>query len=335
MELGLYTFGDLTPDPQTGRAISARQRYAESLEAGRLADDAGLAVFGIGEHHRLDIAISSPAVVMAALAAGTKRIRLTSAVTVLSTLDPVRVYQDFATVDLLSGGRAELTAGRGAFRESFPLFGEDIAEYDALFAEKLALLLQIDAGNPVEWQGRFRTPLKSAEISPRPVGRLPIWLGLGGTPESALRAGTLGLPVVLANISKPPASLAGQIAAYRARFAAAGHDPARQKVALATHFHVAPDSQAARDEFYPHYSAYAARGDASRAVPRELYETRASATGPIFVGSPQEIIDKIMYERELFAHDRFLAQLDIGGLPYAKVARSIELLASKVMPALR
>jgi alkanesulfonate monooxygenase SsuD/methylene tetrahydromethanopterin reductase-like flavin-dependent oxidoreductase (luciferase family) len=167
------------------------------------------------------------------------------------------------------------------------------------------------------------------------VGRLPIWLGLGGTLESAVRAGTLGLPVVLATISKPPAELAGQITAYRDRFAAAGHDPARQRVALATHFYVAPQSQSARDEFYPHYSAYASRGSASRAVPRELFEARASATGPIFVGSPQEIIDKVMYERGLFSHDRFLAQLDIGGLPYAKVARSIELLATKVMPALR
>ena len=334
MELGLYTFGDLTPDPQTGRAISAHQRYAEILEAGKLADDAGLAVFGVGEHHRLDIAIASPAVVMAALAARTTRIRLTSAVTVLSTLDPVRVFQDFATVDLISGGRAELTAGRGAFRESFPLFGADMADYDALFAEKLELLLRIDAGNPVDWQGRFRTKLQSAEISPRPVGRLPIWLGLGGTPESAVRAGTLGLPVVLANISKPPAELAGQIATYRECYAASGHDPARQRVALATHFYVAPQSQAARDEFFPHYSAYFARGNAARAVPRELFDARASATGPIFVGSPQEIIDKVMYERGLFGHDRFLAQLDIGGLPYAKVARSIELLATNVLPAL-
>ena len=332
MELGLYTFGDLTPDPHTGRPVAARQRYAEILEAGKLADDAGLQIFGIGEHHRLDMAISSPAVVMAALAVLTKRIRLTSAVTILSTLDPVRVFEDFATVDLLSGGRAELTAGRGAFRESFPLFGADLADYDALFAEKIELLLKLDAGSLVDWRGRFRTPLRQAEISPRPVGKLSIWIGLGGTPESALRAGTLGLPVVLANISKPPAALAPQIAAYRERYEAAGHDPAAQKVAVATHVYLAPDSQTARDEFYPYYNAYlAAHG---RGVAREAFETRASALGPIFVGSPQEIIDKIMYERGLFAHDRFLAQLDIGGLPYAKVARSIELLATKVLPAL-
>jgi probable LLM family oxidoreductase len=339
MELGIYTFGDLTPDPNTGRALSASQRLAEILAAAALADQAGLDVFGVGEHHRLDIPISSPAVIMAALAVGTKRIRLTSAVTVLSTLDPVRVFQDFATVDLLSGGRAEIIAGRGAFVESFPLFGHALADYDALFVEKLDLLVKLNDSERVTWQGHFRPPLADAEISPRPVGKLPIWLGVGGNPDSLLRAGELGLPVILANISQPPANFAGQIAAYRERYAARGHDTGAPKVAVATHVHVAKDSQTALDEFYPHYSAYfsghAPRSDLAREVPRGVYEQRASATGPIFVGSPQQIIDKLMYERELFGHDRFLAQVDIGGLPYAKVAQSIELLARDVLPALR
>jgi probable LLM family oxidoreductase len=339
MELGLYTFGDITPDPGTGRAIGVRQRYAEILAAATLADEAGLDVFGVGEHHRLDIAISSPAPVMAAIAAGTKRIRLTSAVTVLSTLDPVRVFQDFATVDVLSGGRAEIIAGRGAFTESFPLFGEDVANYDALFAEKLDLLLRLNEGERITWQGRFRPPLGDAEISPRPVDKLPIWIGVGGTPESALRAGELGLPVTLANITKPPASLAGQITAYRQRYAERGHDARSLKIAVATHTHVAEDSQTALAEFYPHYNAYFAehlrRANPAGVVPRALYEERAAATGPIFVGSPQQIVDKLMYERELFGHDRFLAQIDLGGLPYARVARSIELLATKVLPAIR
>jgi alkanesulfonate monooxygenase SsuD/methylene tetrahydromethanopterin reductase-like flavin-dependent oxidoreductase (luciferase family) len=338
MELGLYTFGDITPDPHTGRAIEVRQRYAEILAAAKLADGAGLDVFGVGEHHRLDIAISSPAVLMAALASTTKRIRLTSAVTILSTLDPVRVFQDFATVDLVSGGRAELIAGRGAFLESFPLFGAALADYDALFAEKLDLLLKLNANARVDWEGRFRAALHNAEISPRPLGKLPIWLGVGGNPQSALRAGAKGLPVILANITQPPANFAGQIAAYRQRHAESGHDGTTRKVAIATHVHLAPESQAALDEFYPYYSAYfrahAPRENLAREVPREVYETRASAQGPIFVGSPQQIVDKVMYERELFALDRFLAQVDIGGLPYAKVARSIELLATKVLPAL-
>jgi alkanesulfonate monooxygenase SsuD/methylene tetrahydromethanopterin reductase-like flavin-dependent oxidoreductase (luciferase family) len=339
MELGLYTFGDITPDPQTGRAAGVRERYAEIVAAAKFADEAGLDVFGIGEHHRLDVAIASPAVVMAAIAGVTKRLRLTSAVTVLSTLDPVRVYQDFATVDLLSGGRAELIAGRGAYIESFPLFGAAMDDYDALFAEKLDLLLRLDKSERVSWEGRFRPALKDAEISPRPVNRLPIWLGVGGTADSARRAADHGLPIVLANISQPPANFAGQIAEYRQRYEAAGHDPKNRRVAIATHCYVAPDSQAARNEFYPHYRAYfsshAARPYFSREVPREVFETRAAPQGPIFVGSPQEIIDKLGYERSLFGHDRVLAQIDIGGLPYSKVSRSIELLATQVLPAIR
>lgn len=339
VELGIYTFGDITPDPESGRAISVPQRYAEVLAAAKLADEAGLDVFGIGEHHRLDLPISSPAPVMAAIAAATKRIRLTSAVTILSTLDPVRVFQDFATVDLVSNGRAEIIAGRGAYIESFALFGADMADYDALFAEKLDLLLKLEESERVTWQGRFRPPLNDAQISPRPKGKLPIWLGAGGNPETMLHAADLGLPVILANISKPPAGFADQFAAYRQRHVEQGHTAATRKVAIATHAHVAMDSQAALDEFYPHYSAYfrahVPRANLTGEVPREVYDQRAAANGPIFVGSPQQIVDKIMYERELFGHDRFLAQVDIGGLPYAKVARSIELLATRVLPAIR
>ena len=339
MELGIYTFGDITPDPDTGRAVSAAQRYAEVLAAARLADEAGLDVFGVGEHHRLDLPIASPAVVMAAIAAATKRIRLTSAVTILSTLDPVRVFQDFATVDLVSNGRAEIIAGRGAYIESFALFGEDMANYDALFAEKLDLLVKLNESERVTWRGRFRTALDDAQISPRPLAKLPIWLGAGGNPQTMLHAAERGLPVILANISKPPASFAEQIAAYRRRHAQKGHDAITRKVAIATHAHLAEDSQVALDEFYPHYRAYfrahVPRANFTGEVSREAYDARAGAAGPIFVGSPQQVIDKIMVERELFGHDRFLAQLDIGGLPYAKVARSIELLATRVLPAIR
>jgi alkanesulfonate monooxygenase SsuD/methylene tetrahydromethanopterin reductase-like flavin-dependent oxidoreductase (luciferase family) len=339
MEIGIYTFGDITPDPHTGRAITAEQRYAEILAAAKLADDAGLDVFGVGEHHRLDIPISSPAAVMAAIAATTKRIRLTSAVTILSTLDPVRVFQDFATVDLLSKSRVEIIAGRGAFTESFALFGHDMADYDAIFAEKLDLLMRLNGGEPVTWQGRFRTPLDRAQMSPRPVKKLPIWLGVGGTPESAQRAGNLGLPLCLANIMQPPANFVGQIADYRRRHSDAGHDAHARRVAVATHLYVAKDSQTALDDFYPHYSAYfrahAPRPDLAKDTPREVYEKRASAQGPIFIGSPQQIVEKLSYEREIFGIDRFIGQLDIGGLPYAKVARAIELLASEVLPLVR
>ena len=338
MELGLYSFADITPDPHTGTTISVAQRYREVLAAAKLADEVGFAVFGFGEHHRLDIAISSPAIVMAAAATATRWIKLTSAVTILSTLDPVRVFQDFATVDLVSSGRVELIAGRGAFIESFPLFGQDLADYDALFAEKLDLLLKLNTAERVTWTGKFRPPLAGSEISPRPLqGELPIWLGVGGNPESALRAGHLGLPLALANISQPPAKFAQQIADYKRVGIEAGHDPKKLKVAIATHCHVQRDSQKARDEFYPYYSAYfrhhAPKTTYASEVPREAYDQRVAPDGAIFVGSPQQIIDKLMYEKELFGHDRFLAQVDIGGLPYAKVAESIELLATKVMPA--
>jgi probable LLM family oxidoreductase len=340
VEIGIYTFADITPDWLTGRAITVAERYREVLAAAKLAEEVGLDVFGVGEHHRLDIAIASPAIVMAAVAAITKRIRLTSAVTILSTLDPVRVFQDFATVDLVSGGRAELIAGRGAFIESFPLFGHDLADYDALFAEKLDLLLALNASERVTWQGRFRSALADAAISPRPVQpELPIWLGVGGNPESALRAGRLGLPLALANISQKPEKFVDQIADYKRVGGEAGFAPDRLQVAIATHCHVAQESQAARDEFYPYYSAYfhnhAPKTSYLAEVPREQFESRAAPDGPIFVGSPQEIVDKIMREREMFGHQRFLAQVDIGGLPYAKVAASIELLGTKVLPAVR
>jgi probable LLM family oxidoreductase len=337
MDIGLYTFADITRDPETGASVGHRQRLREVLDAAKLAEEAGLAVFGVVEHHRLDMAVSSPAVVMAAIGAATKRIRLTSAVTILPTLDPVRVFQDFATVDLLSGGRAEITVGRGAFVESFPLFGYDIANYDALFAEKLDLLMKLNSSERVTWQGKFRTPLADAEISPRPAnGTLPIWIGVGGTPESAVRAGKLGLPLTLANITQPPAKFAPQIEAYRQAGAEAGHDGQALQVAIAGHLFVGKDSKRARDEFYPHYAAYfrdhAVKGKYAMEISREEFDKRAAPDGPLYVGSPQEIVDKIGRGRELFRHDRYLGQIDIGGLPYAKVAEGIALLANKVLP---
>jgi probable LLM family oxidoreductase len=340
MEIGLYSFADITHDPKTGKAPGYEQRIREVLDAAKLADQAGLAVFGLGEHHRLDMAVSSPAVILAAIAAATRDIRLTSAVTILPTLDPVRVFQDFATVDLISGGRAEITVGRGAFVESFPLFGFDIADYDALFAEKLDLLMKLNASERVTWEGKFRTPLADAEISPRPTnGALPIWIGVGGTLESAVRAGRLGLPLTLANISQPPAKFAPQIEAYRQAGADAGHDPAGLKVAIAGHLYVDKDSQRARDEFYPHYAAYfrdhAVKGRYAMEITREEFDKRAAPDGPLYVGSPQEIVDKIALGRELFRHDRYLGQIDIGGLPYAKVAEATELLAKAVLPAVQ
>jgi probable LLM family oxidoreductase len=340
MEIGLFTFGDLTPDRDTGQAPSAHQRLQEVIAAAKLADDLGLDVFAVGEHHRLDFAVSATPVVLAAIAQATRRIRLASAVTILSTADPVRVFEDFATVDLISSGRAEIIAGRGIFTESFPLFGYDLAEYDALFAEKLDLLIKLNTDAHVTWQGRFRSALADAAVPPRPLQQpLPVWVGTGGTLDSAKRAGTLGLPLAMANISLPPEKLAPAIAAYRTAGAEAGHDPATLKVSIATHLYVRKNSQDARDEFYPYYANYFRTHSADqyrvRNVTREDFDALAGPRGPLFVGSPQQIVDKIGYERELFGHQRFMGQSDIGALPYAKLADMIELLASEVMPQVR
>jgi alkanesulfonate monooxygenase SsuD/methylene tetrahydromethanopterin reductase-like flavin-dependent oxidoreductase (luciferase family) len=286
------------------------------------------------------MAVSATPVVLAAIAAVTERIRLASAVTILSTADPVLVFEDFATVDLISGGRAEIIAGRGIFTESFPLFGYDLAYSDDLFAEKLELLMQLNAAERVTWQGRFRSPLKDAPIPPRPAqSRLPIWVGTGGTQNSIVRAGTLGLPLALANISMPPAKLKPLADLYRHTGMQAGHDPSALKVSIATHMHIRENSQDALDAFYPYYAGYFFSHTPSQYRAQEVtrvdYDERAAPHGAIFVGSPQQIIDKILYERELFGHQRFLAQIDIGGLPFADVARVIELFATKVAPVIR
>jgi probable LLM family oxidoreductase len=340
MEFGLYTFGERTPQGPDGSAVSAEQRLREILAAAKLADQAGFEVFALGEHHRLDFSIAATPVVLAAIAQVTTRLRLASAVTILPTADPVRVFEDFATVDLLSGGRAEVIAGRGVFTESFPLFGYDLNEQDELFAEKLDLLLQLNASEHVTWQGRFRPPLKDAPIPPRPAQRqLPIWIGTGGTPNSVARAGALGLPLALANIGLPPAKLAPMAELYRRTGSEAGHRASDLKVSVASHLHVQKNSQDAMDTFYPHYAGYfrnhAPAQYGAREISRSDYAQLASPQGALFVGSPQQIVDKILYEHELFRHQRFLAQIDIGGLPYAKVAAVIELLASDVVPAVR
>jgi probable LLM family oxidoreductase len=339
-ELGLYTFGDLMPNAQSGQAVGAQQRLADILAAAKLADAAGLDVFAVGEHHRLDMAISAAPVVLAAIAAVTERIRLASAVTILSTADPVLVFEDFATIDLISGGRAEIIVGRGIFTESFPLFGYELTDSDDLFAEKLELLMQLNAAERVTWQGRFRAALKDAPIPPRPAqSRLPIWVGTGGTPNSVARAGTLGLPLALANISMPPAKLKPLADLYRRTGMQAGHAADTLKVSIATHMHINENSQDALNTFYPYYADYFFTHTPSQyraqEVTRADYDERASPQGAIFIGSPQQIIDKILYERELFDHQRFLAQIDIGGLPFAEVARVIELFATKVAPVIR
>lgn len=257
MEIGIYTLADIGPDPHTGETLSARQRTREIIEAARLADEAGLDVFGVGEHHRLDYAVSAPPVVLAAIAQVTHRIRLMSAATVLSTVDPVRLFEDFATLDLVSDGRAEIIAGRGAFIESYPLFGYSTDDYDALFSEHLDLLLKLNESERVTWSGRLRAPLRHAEVAPRPMQeRLPIWVGVGGTPSSAARAGRFGTGMVIAMLGGDPARFMPLVDAYRSAGLQAGHKPEDLRIGVTGHAHIARTTQQARDEFYPYYSNY-------------------------------------------------------------------------------
>src|SRR3954467_14160510 len=251
MELGIYTFAETTPDPRTGRTVSPQQRLADLLEEIELADELGLDVFGVGEHHRPEFAVSAPAVVLAAAAAKTERIRLTSAVSVLSSDDPVRVFQDFATLDLLSGGRAEIMAGRGSFIESFPLFGYDLEDYDELFAEKLDLLLKVRENETVEWRGVHRAPIHGRAVYPRPVQNpLPVWVAVGGTPQSVVRAATLGLPMALAIIGGEPERFAPFFELYRETARRAGHDPEGRAPSLNVHGFVGETVEQAADDFY-------------------------------------------------------------------------------------
>lgn len=340
MEIGIYTFGDLGPNPHTGETISANQRLKEVIELGKMADEAGLDIFGVGEHHRLDYTVSSPAIVLTAIAQATKRIKLTSATSVISTLDPVRLFEDFATLDIISEGRAEIIAGRGAFIESFPLFGYDLNDYDALFEENIQLLQLLNKEEIVTWQGQFRPHLNNAMISPRPVQEtLPLWVGVGGTPESAARAGRLGTGLALAILGGPLTHFKGLVDLYKQAGVEAGHKLESLPIAVNGHTYIAKESQQAKDEFYPYYANYWSyvnkqRGMGTR-MSRSDFEHMASPGTALFVGSPQQIIEKILRQHEAFGHERFIAQMDIGGQSFSEIAKGIELLASEVAPVVR
>jgi probable LLM family oxidoreductase len=337
MELGLYTFADMQPDKVSGRAVNAHRRVQELLEEIKLADEVGLDVFGVGEHHRQDYAISAPAVVLGAAAAVTKNIKLSSAVTVLSSDDPVRVFQSFATVDLLSSGRAEIMVGRGSFIESYPLFGYDLGQYDELFAEKLELLLRINKNEVTTWKGKHRAALGNLGVYPRPLQEsLPIWQAVGGTPQSAVRAGTLGLPMALAIIGGYPDKFVPFINLYRETAKKAGHEAL--PLGINSHVYVADSSQQAGDEFYPAYSAMMNRIGRERGwapLRRMDFDAMRTPTGSLVVGDVHEVIDKIIYEHSLFKNTRFLAQMSVGLVPHKQVLKSIELFGTKVAPAVR
>lgn len=339
MELGFYTFADVMPSLKTGETISPMQRLRNLLEEIELADQVGLDVFGVGEHHRPEYAVSIPAMVLAAAAERTHTIRLTSAVTVLSSDDPVRVFQQFATLDLLSGGRAEIMAGRGSFIESFPLFGYNLDHYEQLFAEKLDLLLRLREQERVTWSGRHRAAIDGLGVYPRPIQNpLPVWVAVGGTPASVVRAGTLGLPLALAIIGGEPARFAPLLTLYHEAARRGGHVAAPLPVGINSHGYIADTSQTARDEHASYYIAMMNKLGPERGWPtisRRNYDASSSPRGALVVGSPEEVIEKILYQYEIFGHQRFLMQSSVGAMPHHQILHAIELFGTRVAPVVR
>jgi probable LLM family oxidoreductase len=339
VEIGISTFVETTPDVKTGQVISHAQRIREVVEEIILADQVGLDVFGVGEHHREDFAASSPAMILAAAAPQTKSIRLTSAVTVLSSDDPVRVYQDFATLDGISNGRAEIMAGRGSFIESFPLFGYDLRDYDELFDEKLDLLIKLTQSEKVTWQGKHRPAINNLGVYPRPVqDPLPIWIGSGGNAQSVIRAGVLGLPLVLAIIGGRPVQFAPLVQLYKRAAAQAGHDVSKLPVASHSHGFVAEDTETAANKFFPSTQQVMNVLGRERGwghYDRSSFDAARSFEGALYVGDPETVAQKIIHLRKQVGVTRFMLHCPVGSMPHENVMKSIELLGKEVAPRVK
>ncbi len=337
MEIGIYTFVENTPDSVTGQKRTPQQRVTHLMEEIELADQVGLDVFAIGEHHREEYVSSAPSVLLAAAAARTHSIRLSSAVTVLSSDDPVRVFQQFSTLDLISEGRAEIMVGRGSFIESFPLFGYDLNYYDELFAEKLGLLLELQKSEKVSWSGKHRSSIENLGIYPRPVqDSIPTWVAVGGNPESAYRAGALGLPMALAIIGGVPERFAPLAQIHKE--GAERNGRTQPALSVNSHGFIANDSKEARDIAYPAFAETMNKIGRERGWPpltRDQFDESCKLQGANFVGSPHEIVEKILHQYEVFGHRRFLLQLSVGSVPHKSLLRAIELLGTEIAPAVR
>ena len=338
MELGVYSFGDTSVDPATGDYFSQDRSIKLLLERIKLADEVGLDYFGVGEHHRPDFPVSSPAIVLAAAASITNQIRLGSSVTVLSTEDPVRVFQQYSEIDLISGGRAEITAGRGSFTESFGLFGESLGDYNELFEEKLDLLLRLNNENPITWHGKFRPPLNEAQVWPRPLaGKLPIWIGSGGTAESSARAGRLGLDVMYAIIGGYPSRFSTIVDYYRETAKEFGHDVSKLRVGVAGFGLVGENARETKEVMFPawlHTMKQIAAERGFSTPDRHSWNAQANGAGAFLVGDANEVADRILKLRESLGHDRHILQMDGGLIDHKVVMKSIELLGTKVKPQL-
>lgn len=339
MELGIGMFGDLSVDPKTKKYRDVGVKLDEIIEEVKLMDQVGLDVFAMGEHHRPDYAVSSPEILLAAIASVTKNIKLASGVTVLSSAEPVKVYQDFSTIDLISKGRAEIFVGRGSFIESFPLFGYDLANYNQLFEEKLDLLLKINSEENVTWSGTLRAPMENQTAYPRAFGghKLPIWIAVGGTPESVLRAAKLGLPLIVAIIGGMPKNFKRLIDFYKQEYEKAGHDPKAMEIAVHSHTFVSDDPKVI-EEYFHNYKAQMDRVGSSRGwspYTKEQYIGGRSKDGALYIGSPNEVADKINEAKELFGLTRFVSHMDVGDPALNIMMKSIELLGDKVAPQVK
>ncbi|GEL77680.1 LLM class flavin-dependent oxidoreductase [Tenuibacillus multivorans] len=335
LEFGLYTLGDHLPNPETGDRISAEQRIHEIIELAQLAEQAGIDFFSVGESHQDFFATQAHTVVLSAIAQATENIKISSSSTIISTLDPVRAYEDFATIDLISKGRTEIVAGRASRVGNFDLLGYNLRNYEDLFEEKFDLLLQINENEIVNWDGQYRAPLRNARVLPRPKeGSLPIWRAVGGTPASARKAGYAGVPMYLAHLGGPTAIFKRSIDAYRDALEYSGYNPAEFPVSTAGFFYVAETTQQAQRETYPHINEGMKRTN-GQGFPKQHFAQGADPRDVMNIGSPQEVIEKILYQHELFGHQRYIGQMDFGGVTFDQLKRNIDFIGTEILPAIR
>ena len=335
MEFGLYTLGDHIGNPFTGERISAGQRIHEIIDLAKLAEQADIDFFSVGESHQEYFTTQAHSVVLSAIAQATSKIKIASSSTIISTSDPVRVYEDFATIDLISKGRTEIIAGRASRVGLFDLLGYDVRDYEELFEEKFELLLKISEEEVVNWSGKFRAPLNNARVIPRPQnGSMPIWRAVGGHSASAIKAGYAGVPMFLATLGGPATRFKASIDAYRAAADSKGIDSATLPISTAGFFYVAETTQQAQSESYPHINQGMELIN-GRGYPKQHFAQGADTRDVMNIGSPQQIIEKILYQHELFGHQRYIAQMDFGGVPYEKLMKNIELIATEILPAIK
>ena len=335
IEFGLYSLGDHIPNPLTGERISAQARIQELIEASKLAEQAGIDVFAIGESHQQYFTTQAHSVVLGAIAQATEKIKLSSSATVLSVADPVRVYEDFATLDLISNGRAEIVAGRGSRVGAHELFGVSLRDYEDIFEEKLALLKQLNDGEIINYAGKFRPALKDARILPQPLnGSLPIWRAVGGPPQSAIKAGKMGIPMMLTTLGGPAINFAASVDAYREAADRSGHDAKALPIATASLFYVAETESEALEGMYPHLNG-GMQAIRNQGYPRLQFEHSTNVQDALMVGSTNQIIEKLHYQYELFGMQRFMAQIDFGGVPFEKIMKNIEIIGNDIIPAIK